>query len=249
MEKDKVSIITPLYNGEDFIKYAVESVLKQTYKNWELIIINDCSTDNSGEIIERYAKEDTRIKILENKKNSGVIKTRNKGIEAASGRYIAFLDSDDMWHEEKLEKQINFMKKNEAEISCTEYARVDKNNNEKKLIKVEKIITYKMLLKTNMMGCLTVIYDTEKIGKKYFENAKKSEDYILWLSIVKEVKKAYGLRETLGYYRVLDNSRSSNKIEVVKFQWSIYRKYQKLSIIKTLYYFIFYIIQGTRKNI
>ena len=244
-----MSIITPLYNGEEFIKDAVESVLAQTYENWELLVIDDGSADNGYNIVKEYSDKDKRIKLLKNEKNSGVTKTRNKGIESSKGRYIAFLDSDDMWQKEKLERQINFMKAHDAAISCTAYARVDREGNEKKIIHVKEEITYNMLLKTNMMGCLTVIYDTEKTGKRYFAEAEKSEDYILWLSMVRDIKKAYGLDETLAYYRVLDNSRSSNKLKVVKFQWKIYRKYEKLSLFKTMYCFIFYILEGTRKNL
>ena len=244
-----MSIITPLYNGEEFIRDAVESVLAQTYENWELLVIDDGSSDNGYNIVKEYSDNDKRIKLLENEKNSGVTKTRNKGIEASDGRYIAFLDSDDMWHREKLEKQLNFMNNKNAAISCTAYARVDRAGNEKKVTHVKEEITYNMLLKTNMMGCLTVIYDTEKTGKRYFTEAEKSEDYILWLSMVRDIKTAYGLDEPLAYYRVLDNSRSSNKLKVVKFQWKIYRKYEKLSLFKTIYCFIFYILEGTKKNI
>ncbi len=223
--------------------------MAQTYENWELLVIDDGSADNGYNIVKEYSDKDKRIKLLKNEKNSGVTKTRNKGIESSEGRYIAFLDSDDMWQKEKLEKQINFMKSRDAAISCTAYARVDREGNEKKTIHVKEEITYNMLLKTNMMGCLTVVYDTEKTGKSYFIEAEKSEDYILWLSMVRDLKKAYGLDEVLAYYRVLDNSRSSNKLKVVKFQWKIYRKYEKLSLFKTMYYFIFYILEGTRKNL
>ena len=128
-----MSIITPLYNGEEFIRDAVESVLAQTYENWELLVIDDGSSDNGYNIVKEYSDNDKRIKLLKNEKNSGVTKTRNKGIEASDGRYIAFLDSDDMWHREKLEKQLNFMNNKNAAISCTAYARVDRAGNEKKV--------------------------------------------------------------------------------------------------------------------
>ena len=249
MEKEKISIITPLYNGEEFITHAIHSVINQTYENWELIIIDDFSKDKSFEIICDYAKKDKRIQIIKNEKNLGVVETRNKGIREATGRYIAFLDSDDTWNNNKLEKQITFMKEKKASISCTDYMRVDKNNKDKKRIRVKEEITYHMLLKTNMVGCLTVIYDTEKIGKKYFKEAKKSEDYILWLDIIKETHLIYGLKEVLAYNRVLTNSRSSNKLEVMKTQWLIYRKHENLSKIKAAYFFIIYLIKGVQKII
>jgi len=248
IEKEKVSIIVPMYNAEKFIGKTIESVLAQTYQNWEMLIMNDVSTDNSLAIVSLYAKKDERIKIVNTEKNVGVVKGRNFLIDLASGKYIAFLDADDYWHNEKLEKQIKFMKEKNASISCTEYTRVKENEEKINDVIIKEEISYNDMLKNNYLGCLTVIYDAEKIGKRYFKELEKNEDYVLWLEIVKDVNTIYGLKENLAYYRVLDNSRSSNKVKTAKVRWEIYRKIEKLSLLKSIYYFLHYAIRAVLKN-
>ena len=248
IEKEKISIIVPMYNAEKFIGKTIESVLAQTYQNWEMLIMNDVSTDNSLAIVSVYAKKDERIKIVNTEKNVGVVKGRNFLIDLASGKYIAFLDADDYWHNEKLEKQIKFMKEKNASISCTEYTRVKENEEKINDVIIKEEISYNDMLKNNYLGCLTVIYDAEKIGKRYFKELEKNEDYVLWLEIVKDVNTIYGLKENLAYYRVLDNSRSSNKVKTAKVRWEIYRKIEKLSLLKSLYYFLHYAIRAVLKN-
>ena len=248
IEKEKVSIIVPMYNAEKFIGKTIESVLAQTYQNWEMLIMNDVSTDNSLAIVSMYAKKDERIKIVNTEKNVGVVKGRNFLIVLASGKYIAFLDADDYWHNEKLEKQIKFMKEKNASISCTEYTRVKENEEKINDVIIKEEISYNDMLKNNYLGCLTVIYDAKKIGKRYFKELEKNEDYVLWLEIVKDVNTIYGLKENLAYYRVLDNSRSSNKVKTAKVRWEIYRKIEKLSLLKSIYYFLHYAIRAVLKN-
>ncbi len=248
IEKEKVSIIVPMYNAEKFIGKTIESVLAQTYQNWEMLIMNDVSTDNSLAIVSVYAKKDERIKIVNTEKNVGVVKGRNFLIDLASGKYIAFLDADDYWHNEKLEKQIKFMKEKNASISCTEYTRVKENEEKINDVIIKEEISYNDMLKNNYLGCLTVIYDAKKIGKRYFKELEKNEDYVLWLEIVKDVNTIYGLKENLAYYRVLDNSRSSNKVKTAKVRWEIYRKIEKLSLLKSIYYFLHYAIRAVLKN-
>ena len=248
IEKEKVSIIVPMYNAEKFIRKTIESVLAQTYQNWEMLIMNDVSTDNSLAVVSGYAKKDKRIKIINTEKNVGVVKGRNFLIDLASGKYIAFLDADDYWHNEKLEKQIKFMKEKNASISCTEYTRVKENEEKINDVIIKEEISYNDMLKNNYLGCLTVIYDAEKIGKRYFKELEKNEDYVLWLEIVKDVDIIYGLKENLAYYRVLDNSRSSNKVKTAKVRWEIYRKIEKLSLLKSIYYFLHYAIRAVLKN-
>ncbi|WP_455042000.1 glycosyltransferase family 2 protein [Leptotrichia buccalis] len=248
IEKEKVSIIVPMYNAEKFIGKTIESVLAQTYQNWEMLIMNDVSTDNSLAIVSLYAKKDERIKIVNTEKNVGVVKGRNFLIDLASGKYIAFLDADDYWHNEKLEKQIKFMKEKNASISCTEYTRVKENEEKINDVIIKEEISYNDMLKNNYLGCLTVMYDAEKIGKRYFKELEKNEDYVLWLEIVKDVNTIYGLKENLAYYRVLDNSRSSNKVKTAKVRWEIYRKIEKLSLLKSIYYFLHYAIRAVLKN-
>ena len=248
IEKEKVSIIVPMYNAEKFIGKTIESVLAQTYQNWEMLIMNDVSTDNSLAIVSMYAKKDERIKIVNTEKNVGVVKGRNFLIDLAIGKYIAFLDADDYWHNEKLEKQIKFMKEKNASISCTEYTRVKENEEKINDVIIKEEISYNDMLKNNYLGCLTVIYDAKKIGKRYFKELEKNEDYVLWLEIVKDVNTIYGLKENLAYYRVLDNSRSSNKVKTAKVRWEIYRKIEKLSLLKSIYYFLHYAIRAVLKN-
>ena len=248
IEKEKVSIIVPMYNAEKFIGKTIESVLAQTYQNWEMLIMNDVSTDNSLAIVSVYAKKDERIKIVNTEKNVGVVKGRNFLIDLASGKYIAFLDADDYWHNKKLEKQIKFIKEKNASISCTEYTRVKENEEKINDVIIKEEISYNDMLKNNYLGCLTVIYDAEKIGKRYFKELEKNEDYVLWLEIVKDVNTIYGLKENLAYYRVLDNSRSSNKVKTAKVRWEIYRKIEKLSLLKSIYYFLHYAIRAVLKN-
>ena len=248
IEKEKVSIIVPMYNAEKFIRKTIESVLAQTYQNWEMLIMNDVSTDNSLAVVSGYAKKDKRIKIINTEKNVGVVKGRNFLINLANGKYIAFLDADDYWHNEKLTKQIKFMKEKNANISCTEYTRVKENEEKINDVIIKEEISYNDMLKNNYLGCLTVIYDAKKIGKRYFKELEKNEDYVLWLEIVKDVDIIYGLKENLAYYRVLDNSRSSNKVKTAKVRWEIYRKIEKLSLLKSLYYFLHYAIRAVLKN-
>ena len=248
MEKDKVSIITPMYNTQKFIAKAIESVRSQTYQNWEMLIINDKSKDKSFEIANEFAKKDDRIKIVNVKQNVGVVRGRNQLIEKATGKYIAFLDADDFWHEKKLEKQINFMKEKDAAISCTEYMRVREDETKINEVIIKEKISYKDMLKNNYLGCLTVIYDAQKLGKRYFKQRDKNEDYVLWLEIVKEVKIIYGLKENLAFYRVLDNSRSSNKFKTAKVRWEIYRNEEKLSFFSAIYYFIQYAFFALKKS-
>ena len=248
MDKEKVSIIVPMYNAEKFIGKTIESVLSQTYENWEMLIMNDVSTDNSLAVVNEFAKKNDRIKVVNTEKNMGVVKGRNHLIDLANGKYIAFLDADDYWHSQKLEKQIQFMKEKNASISCTEYTRVKENEEKINDVIIKEEISYNDMLKNNYLGCLTVIYDAEKIGKRYFKELEKNEDYVLWLEIVKDVNTIYGLKENLAYYRVLDNSRSSNKVKTAKVRWEIYRKIEKLSLLKSIYYFLHYAIRAVLKN-
>ena len=248
MDKEKVSIIVPMYNAEKFIGKTIESVLSQTYENWEMLIMNDVSTDNSLAVVNEYTKKDDRIKVVNTEKNMGVVKGRNHLIDLANGKYIAFLDADDYWNSQKLEKQIQFMKEKNAGISCTEYTRVKENGEKINEVVIKSEISYTDMLKNNYLGCLTVMYDVEKVGKRYFKELEKNEDYVLWLEIVKDVKTIYGLKENLAYYRVLDNSRSINKVKTAKVSWEIYRKVEKLPFLKSIYYFLHYAVRAVLKS-
>jgi len=232
-----VSIIIPSYKSKRFISETIDSVLTQTYQNWEMIIVDDCSPDDSNALIEEYCQKDTRIKLIKLEKNSGPAVARNKAIEEAEGRYIAFLDADDLWISNKLEKQISFMTQNNYELTYTNYETMseDGENLNNIVVSPEKI-NYKELLKSNKIGCLSAIYDTKRIGKVYMPLIKKRQDYGLWLKILKKVDYAYNVNEILATYRIMSNSVSSNKIDLLKYNYALFREHEKFSVIKSLYY-------------
>ena len=249
MEKEPlVSIITPLYNSEKFIAETIESVLAQTYTNWEMIIVNDCSKDNGSKIVKEYVEKDKRIKLFNNEKNLGGAGTRNKAIKEAKGRYLAFLDSDDNWTPLKLEKQISFMEKNNFFFTFTEYEKIDEESKSlnEKVIVPEKV-TYKKLLKANVIGCLTAVYNQEKLGKIYMPDIRKGQDFALWLEVLKVSKEGYGLFETLGKYRIRQNSLSQNKWDRIKCNYLIFRKYNNLGVIQSSWYVINNILEKVLK--
>lgn len=238
-----VSIITPLYNSEKFIAETIESVLAQTYKNWEMLIVNDYSKDNGAKIVEEYVKKDKRIKLFNNEKNMGVSFTRNRAIDLSQGKYVAFLDSDDVWHKEKLEKQIKFMEDNNLSLTYTSYTKMNEDGSLRGTINVPEKLNYKELLKNCLINCISGVYLKEKFKNIYFRKTKV-EDYIFWLEMFKKIDFAYGIQESLAYYRVSNNSRSSNKIDIVKFHWKIYREIEKLSLMESIYYFVIYVKRG-----
>ena len=246
MQKPLVSIITPLYNSEKFIAETIVSVLAQTYTNWEMLIVNDCSKDNGASIVEEYVEKDKRIKLFNNEKNMGVSFTRNRAIDLSNGKYIAFLDSDDLWYKEKLKKQIRMMEEKNISLSYTAYTKMNEDGSLRGKIEVPEKVNYKKLLKGNIMGCLTVIARRDILKDSYFRQTKQ-EDYILWLELLKKVEFSYGIQENLAFYRVLENSRSSNKIDLVNFNWRIYREVEKLSLVESIYYFVIYLVKGIKR--
>ena len=232
-----ISIIMPSYKSERFISKTIESVLAQTYQNWQMIIVDDVSPDDSNEIIEEYCKKDSRIKLIKLEKNSGPAVARNRAIEEAKGKYIAFLDADDLWKPEKLEKQIKFMEEKNCALSYSAYETMSEEGElQNKYINPPLKISYQDLLKSNYIGCLTAIYDTQKIGKVYMPNISKRQDYGLWLKILRKTDFAYGLEESLGVYRIMSNSVSSNKFKLLKFNYLLFKEHENFSVIKSLYY-------------
>lgn len=231
-----VSIITAVYNSEKFIDECIESVKAQTFSEWEHVIVDDCSTDSSAQIVQRHAGEESRIRYFKLSRNQGPGVARNKAIREAKGRFIAFLDIDDLWYPQKLEKQIQFMKINQCSFTFSSY---DTMNADGQLlgntIKAPGIVTYKKALLKNPIGCLTVIYDTEFFGKQYMPAIRKRQDFALWLNLLKK-SDAYGIQEPLAIYRIQKNSVSSNKLSLVKYEWQIYRNVEGLSIIKSIFY-------------
>lgn len=247
---DKVSVITASYNASRFIEETIKSVLDQTYDNLELIIVDDCSTDNTEEIVKKYMKLDSRVKFYKLEKNSGAAVVRNTALEKAKGRFIAFLDSDDVWDREKLEKQINFMKNNNYGFSFTSYRLINENglllNKE---VRVPSQIKYEQLLKNTIIGCLTVIIDKDIIGDFRMPLVRAGQDTATWLSILKNGNIAYGYDEVLAFYRLVNGSISSNKFKALKRTWNTYRKLENLNLIKSTYYFVHYVLNAIRKRI
>ena len=249
MKEDLVSIVVPVYNCEKFIRQTINTVKKQTYNNWELLLVNDCSTDRSKEIIIKELKDDDRIKLLELEKNSGAAIARNKGIENARGKYIAFLDSDDIWLPEKLKEQIKFINKPDIAIVFSNYEKINEaGKRAAREIIAPPLVDYYQLLKGNCIGCLTVLYDTDKVGKMYFKNVRH-EDCVLWLSILKKGYKAQNTNTVTALYRVGSHSISSNKVKLLLWQWNILRKEEELSFYKAFYYYIHYAIRAFLKSL
>lgn len=249
MKDDLVSIITPVYNGEKYIDECIKSVLNQTYKNIEMIIIDDGSTDNSENIIKKYVGDSKVIKYIRCKDNKGIWSARNIGLKNAGGRYITFLDIDDLYKEDKIEKQINFMIKNNYVFTYTSYDLIDENSKSlNKVIEAKTYETYNTLLNGNDIGCSTVMIDRLKINIPIVFENYHHEDFVLWLKILKEDVTAYGLNEVLSSYRKSKASISNNKIKCAIWTWNIYTNVEMLPINKSLYCFYKYIVNGLKKN-
>lgn len=234
--KKLVSIITPTYNCAQFIGATIDSVIKQTYQRWELIIVDDCSLDNTKDIVAQY-QNDRRIKYLCLENNSGAAVARTRAMELANGDYMAFLDSDDLWVQEKLEKQLKFMQDNNYFFSCTSYEQIDEQDTPLgKVIKTIKKTGYNRLLLDCPIGNSTVMYDVHKMGKFEVPNIRKRNDDALWLQMLKVEPYIWGMNEVLMKYRVRRNSISSNKLNLIKYHWMLYRDIEHLSIPRSLFH-------------
>lgn len=248
MNNSLISIIIPFYNASRYIPDTIESVSNQSLKNWEIVFINDASTDRSKKIIEKYCKKEPRAKLINFNNNCGPAIARNKGIREAKGQYIAFLDSDDLWLPTKLEKQIAFMQTNNLSLTYSSYYTIDDNEKLLNTRIAKDTITYTDMLKSNYIGNLTGIYDASKLGKVYMENIGH-EDYTLWLKIMKKVGTTQGIQEPLAKYRVQTKSISSNKLKALKWQWTIYKDIVNLSLPQRIYYIGCYAYHAVKKRI
>ena len=249
MKEPKISIIIPVYNAEKYIEETIENIKKQTYQNYEIILIDDASTDKSVEKITPYLSEN--IKLIKLKQNSGPAVARNRGIQEATGRYICFQDADDLWHKQKLEKQLKFMEEKDCAFSYTAFEYTDESGITKgKKINVPKTLEYKEALKNTRILTIAVMFDTTKISKQqiYMPNVK-SEDVATWWAILKKGYKAYGLNEALVYYRRGHKTLTSNKFTWQRNRWKLYRQTEKLSFIQSCYYFCHYMVNGIVKRI
>lgn len=236
----------PSYNSEGTILESIQSVLSQTYKNWELIIVDDRSTDNTWQVIQTYADKYDNIRIYQNKENLGAGASRNFAIKKARGRFIAFLDSDDLWTEDKLAEQIPFMLKNNYPLTYTHYSRFN-SEEELSVVTAPEYTTYKKLMYSNVIGCLTAVYDTQALGKRYMPLIRKRQDMGLWLDILKDTPKAYCLPKALAKYR-MDSGMTANKFSVLSYQWKFYRDVVGLSLPRSLFTFSVYAVKGTMKH-
>ena len=244
-----VSIITPSYNSERFITQTIKSILKQTYTNWELLITDDCSTDDTVKIIKKFKKQDDRIKLFNLKTNKGTGIARNNSISNANGRFIAFCDSDDCWKKEKLQKQVDFLLKNNLVFTYSSYDVIDEKDRFIKQGLAPLDLNYQKMLNNNYVGCLTAIYDSKKLGKHYMPKIRRRQDWVLWLKIIKIIDKTNGLNESLALYRDRPKSVSSNKIKLIKFNWNVYHIELGYSKIYSFFLIINFIFYYVKKNI
>jgi teichuronic acid biosynthesis glycosyltransferase TuaG len=243
-----VSIITPVYNCEEFLEECIQSVLNQTLKDWELILVDDCSTDSSSIIINKYVALDSRIKLYSLNKNVGAGIARNKGIEISRERFIAFLDSDDYWHRSKLKLQIEYMIQENIDFSYTNFFELDKEDKVSKIILTPKSVNSFSLLFNNYIKTLTAIYDTKRIGKTYMPNYRKRQDWGLWFNLLYKTNKAYRFTEPLAYYRTSNTSLSKNKLKLVKENFNFYRFFLQKNLLESFIMIIlFFVVHFTFK--
>lgn len=235
-----VSVIMPAYNVAEFIDKSIESVLSQSFSSWELLIVNDCSTDDTLNEIEPYLV-DNRIKLINNSKNLGGAGSRNVAIEAAKGRYLAFLDSDDLWTENKLEIQLNYMRQHNVAFSFSGYTTITEEGKLIDKIRVPKCVNFNRLLKHNYIGCLTAMYDTQPFGKIFMPMVRKRQDFALWLELLKRFDYAYGINENLGYYRIRIESLSTSKKDAFKYYWRVLRVVGECNFFRASYSIICYL--------
>jgi teichuronic acid biosynthesis glycosyltransferase TuaG len=223
-----VSIITPCFNSEKYVSQTIQSVLSQTHQNWEMLLVDDCSNDETFAILSKFVSQDARIKAFKLEKNAGAGVARNYAIQHAQGNYIAFLDADDLWKPEKLEKQLHFMQIENIPFTFSFYETIDETGNlRNETITTPSKITYKQLYFCNWIGNLTGMYSVDFFGKIPISSIKKRQDWMLWLQIVKQIKTAIPVPESLAYYRVREDSISASKWKLIKFNFKVYRDFHK----------------------
>ena len=248
MDRPLVSIVTPVYNSAKYITETVKPVQDQTYDHWEMILVDDGSKDESVAIINEMASRDQRVKLLINERNSGPAYSRNRGIEEASGSFLTFIDSDDLWFPEFLSTSIQMCMINNYEFVFSSYQRRDEEL--KPLLKdfiVPDRVSYRDLLKTCSISCLTAFVDLRRMGKKYMPDIPKRQDWGLWLDFLKEVDYAYGIKQPLAIYRMRENSVSSGKFSLIPHVWKVYRKVEKLNFFYSLYLINCWAFEGFKK--
>ena len=249
MEENLVSIVMPAYNCAHYIGETIQSVLVQTYEDWELLIVDDQSTDNTPKVVDEFSIQDDRIRYIELEKNSGVAVARNRGIEEARGNYIAFLDSDDLWKKDKLEKQIRFMQEHQYAFTFTSYDLIDESGNKlNKCVEAPEEIDYDTLLYDTPIFTCTVMYDKEQMGDVRMPQLANGEDVATWLRMLKKVPYAYGIQECLVSYRKRAKSLSSGVVTKLIRRWKIYRESEELSLLNAGILYIKYLFCVVRKR-
>ena len=243
-----VSIITPTYNSEKFIADAIQSVQKQSYANWEMIIVDDCSSDKTVEVIQNMMEDDQRIHLIQLHKNSGASKARNEAIKSIQGDYMTFLDADDIWFPDFIQNSINAIKETGIHFVFSSYRRSNENLEfvYSDFIVPEKV-TYTDILKTNSISCLTAFLDVKELGVKLMPDIRKRQDMGLWLKYLKEIPFAYGIQKPQAIYRIRENSLSRNKKNLIKYQWQFYREVEKLNVFASAYYMLHWMYRGFMK--
>jgi len=243
----QVSIVTPSFNSKQYVLDAINSVKKQSFHDWEMIIVDDCSNDGSQSFIREIIADDSRISLICLTQNKGPAFSRNCAISQAKGEYIAFLDSDDLWLESFLSSMVSFMQKNNFDFAFSSYKRMNEDFtiSYSDFIVPEKVC-YKDILSNCPISSLTAIYNKKRIGKVYLKDFER-EDYTLWLQILRKIPYGYGIKEPLAIYRIRSDSRSRNKLLMAKYQWRIYRECEGLSFLKSLFFFLRYILSGIKK--
>lgn len=250
MKQPLVSVIMPCYNMEQFIADTIRSVISQTYSDWELLIVDDTSTDGTVALVQSIAEQDDRIRLSVNAEHAGIAPTRNRCIEKATGRYLAFLDADDVWHPDKLQQQLQFMEEHKVGFSYSSYDLIDETGKPLgKTIQTAGDLDYKAYLRNTIIGCSTVMLDTDRVGKVTVPNFRTSEDTATWLDILKKGFKAYAITEPLTSYRIRRKSASSNKMKAAADLWRVYRKHEEMSFFKTFSYFLSYAFNAIKKRL
>lgn len=243
--KSLVSIITPMYNSERFISETINSIINQTYKNWELLLIDDCSKDKTIQVVNSFIVKHPNIKLLVNETNQGAAISRNRGIEVAKGNFIAFLDADDLWKPKKLENQLTFMESENCDVCFSSYDLIDESGNIlNKQVKALPVLSYNKLLKSNYIGNLTGIYNASVLGKITSSNLRKRQDWLIWLEAIKTSgKPAKSIQESLAFYRVRNNSISSNKTNLLKYNYLVYKKGLGFSTLKSVFSMLVFLFE------
>lgn len=253
MLEELISIVVPVYNAERFVRETMDSVLAQSYPHWELLLVEDGSSDGTVSVIERYIeeREETRIRLIRQPANMGAAMARNRGVREAKGRYIAYLDADDLWASKKLEHQLRFMQERDIAFAFTGYEFADERGvGTGKVVRVPESLTYRQALSNTTIFTTTVMFDRTKFEEELLQMPDiKSEDTALWWKVLRHGYTAYGLDENLASYRRAGKSLSSNKLEALRRIWNLYRRAEGMSIPSSMWHFCFWAVRAVRRRL